>query len=366
MSYEKPPDNNTVSWVAVILLLIFFWPLGLFFLFQKLTSTSAQRGRSSHPYDIRRQAAADEEHGRVRERRAAANRAAQHKKVSAGKGLIVAGVIMTCAIAPNLLIVLTNAVAGGNFRHALLPIFSNLGVFGAGLVLACAGIVRSRKAKRFRKYLACIGRRDRISVARLAAAMPVTSGRALYDLQEMLDKGYIAHGYLDYADKTLVLTDEGLPDDFPAGRQPEPPGMERENAVLREIREVNDSILNPELSLKIDRVGDITGRILAYLRKNPEKEKHLRSFLSYYLPTTLKILRAYAQMEAQGIGGENITAAKARIEGIMDKVVEGFEKQLDRLFQDEALDVASDVAVLEQMLGRDGLSSNGGGFQIGV
>ncbi len=86
--------------------------------------------------------------------------------------------------------------------------------------------------------------------------------------------------------------------------------------------------------------------------------------MNYYLPTTLKILRAYAQMEAQGIEGENITSAKGRIEGMMDKVADGFEKQLDMLFRDEAMDVASDVAVLEQMLGKDGLSA-GDGLQIG-
>lgn len=89
----------------------------------------------------------------------------------------------------------------------------------------------------------------------------------------------------------------------------------------------------------------------------------MRSFLSYYLPTTLKILRAYARMEEQGVEGENIRSAKARIEGMMDKVVEGFEKQLDKLFQDDAMDIATDVQVLERMLEKDGLS--GGGMTLG-
>ena len=83
-------------------------------------------------------------------------------------------------------------------------------------------------------------------------------------------------------------------------------------------------------------------------------------------PTTLKILKAYAQMEAQGIEGENISAAKERIEGMMDKVVEGFEKQLDKLFQDDAMDITTDVEVLERMLDKDGLSGKGDGFQLGV
>lgn len=64
-------------------------------------------------------------------------------------------------------------------------------------------------------------------------------------------------------------------------------------------------------------------------------------------------------MEAQGIEGENIKAAKSRIEGMMDKVVDGFEKQLDRLFQDDAMDIATDVEVLERMLDKDGLGGQG-------
>ena len=82
--------------------------------------------------------------------------------------------------------------------------------------------------------------------------------------------------------------------------------------------------------------------------------------MSYYLPTTLKILRAYGQLESQQVSGENITAAMERIEGMMDKVVEGFEKQLDQLFQGDAMDIATDVEVLERMLAKDGLSSSQG------
>ena len=78
--------------------------------------------------------------------------------------------------------------------------------------------------------------------------------------------------------------------------------------------------------------------------------------MSYYLPTPLKILRAYGQLESQQIAGENITAAMTRIEGMMDKVVEGFEKQLDQLFQGDTMDITADVDVLEQMLARDGLT----------
>ena len=166
----------------------------------------------------------------------------------------------------------------------------------------------------------------------------------------------------------LVLSGDGLNDSVgrPVREEkqaPAAPSKGEENAILTEIKAVNDAIANEKLSAQIDHIGVITAKILEYQKSRPEKAPQLHSFLSYYLPTTLKILRAYGQLEAQEISGANITAAMERIEGMMDKVVEGFEKQLDKLFQDDAMDIATDVQVLERMLEKDGLS--GGGMTLG-
>ena len=110
-------------------------------------------------------------------------------------------------------------------------------------------------------------------------------------------QGVIPMGYLDMGAGRLVLTAEGIQDPPPEPeKEAQPPkGMEREEAVLTEIREVNDAIADAVMSAKIDHIGEITSKIFVYLREKPDKEGQLRSFLSYYLPTTLKILRAYAQ-----------------------------------------------------------------------
>lgn len=122
--------------------------------------------------------------------------------------------------------------------------------------------------------------------------------------------------------------------------------MDEENAVLAEIRAVNDSIEDAALSAQIAPASGLITcpRIFEYQKSHPERSAQLHAFLSYYLPTTLKILRAYAQLESQGVEGENIAAAMSRIEGMMGKVVEGFEKQLDQLFQGDAMDITTDVA----------------------
>ena len=184
--------------------------------------------------------------------------------------------------------------------------------------------------------------------------------------QEMLDRGVLPVGYLDLMNDRLVLSDEGVeePAPKPEPEKPEekPADLSREDAILAEIRQLNDDIAQEQISAQIDEIEEITRKIFRQLKAEPEKEPQLRSFLNYYLPTTLKILKAYARMEDQGVDGENIRTAKARIEGMMDKVVDGFEKQLDRLFEVDTMDITADVEVLERMLEKDGLS---GGMDFG-
>ena len=317
---NRPDSGDLLSWIITIVLLVSpVWPIGLILLLRKLTGGSRRRA-SRHPYDIQRE------------------------------GGPVPG---------------TQGMPGAQRQTS--PV---IGFFGGGLAMIWAGTQRTKKAKRFRKYLALIGRRESISITTLAQAMPVSVHKACDDLQDMLDSGILETGYLDMSTGRLILSDEGLQEEAPPAPEPDEPepeedvlDMNDDDAVLGEIRRLNDDIDDPVMSQKIDRIGEITGKIFAYQKQSPNRAGQLRSFLSYYLPTTLKILRAYARMEEQGVEGENIRSAKARIEGMMDKVVEGFEKQLDKLFQDDAMDIATDVQVLERMLEKDGLS--GGGMTLG-
>ena len=104
------------------------------------------------------------------------------------------------------------------------------------------------------------------------------------------------------------------------------------------------------------RLEAVSARIFALAEADPGKEDQLRKFTSYYLPTALKLLHTYAQLDGQGVDGENITKTKQSIERSLDLLVTAFENQLDKLFQSDALDVSADIAALEGMLNLDGLS----------
>ena len=82
----------------------------------------------------------------------------------------------------------------------------------------------------------------------------------------------------------------------------------------------------------------------------------IRTFLNYYLPTTLKLLESYSRIERVGVAGENMKKSKENIERIMDLLTVGFEQQVDQLFRNESIDISADITVLEKMMAKDGLN----------
>lgn len=137
---------------------------------------------------------------------------------------------------------------------------------------------------------------------------------------------------------------------------------ERERAIS-EMRRLNDSIKDQKVSAQIDHLEEVTGKIIDQVVVQPKKQPQIRRFLDYYLPTTLKLLNAYDRMAAAGVDGENISVTKEKIEDMMDTIVKAFDKQLDALFGEEALDVSTDITVMENLLAREGLAGEQMGGQ---
>jgi len=135
---------------------------------------------------------------------------------------------------------------------------------------------------------------------------------------------------------------------------------ERDRAVS-EMRRLNDNIPGEKVSAQIDHLEEVTKKIIDQVAAKPEKLPQIRRFMDYYLPTTLKILNAYDRMGSAGISGENIDTTKEKVEKMMDTLVAGYDKQLDSLFGEEALDISTDITVMENLLAREGL----GGMTMG-
>ena len=126
--------------------------------------------------------------------------------------------------------------------------------------------------------------------------------------------------------------------------------------ALAEMKRLDDNIADPGISADIVRLEQVSQKIFDEVKRDPGKLPQIRKFMDYYLPTTLKLLNAYDRMSGAGVSGENIDTTLAKVEGMMRTIVAAFEKQLDSLYGAEALDISTDITVLENMMAREGLT----------
>lgn len=143
-------------------------------------------------------------------------------------------------------------------------------------------------------------------------------------------------------------------------------GVEEADDLLREgffhlgyLTDLDKTIGNEKLSGTIRELLNITKQIFDYVKKQPEKAKQIRQFIRYYLPTTVKLLRNYEELNNQPVRGDNIKESMQKIEGIMDGILLTFRQHLDDLYRDKSIDISAEIAVMENMLNqKDTLFAN--------
>ena len=241
-------------------------------------------------------------------------------------------------------------------------LFSNLFMVVGGGGALVLGLFLRRVSRLERQLDKVVGDRDNIPLDELfaAAGIPEKEGRKV--LESAIDHGYFgADAYIDNRTGFLVVRGDAPIPAPPAQESapqpnPDPAGESQYQRLLRQLHEAGAALADPVLRDKAARLETVSARIFALAEADPGKEDQLRKFVNYYLPTALKLLHTYAQLDGQGVDGENITKTKQSIERSLDLLVTAFENQLDKLFQSDALDVSADIAALEGMLNLDGLS----------
>ena len=136
------------------------------------------------------------------------------------------------------------------------------------------------------------------------------------------------------------------------------PIVEEGNKALSEMGRLYMSIQDTEVRGKINEIMRITDKIVQDAIQDPSDIPQIKKFMNYYLPTTIKLLNAYDRMSAVGVEGENIDKSMKNINDMLDAAIVAYKKRLDSLFANQALDIETDIDVMNQMLAREGLSEN--------
>ena len=265
---------------------------------------------------------------------------------------------------------------------------------GLGFYFGIGGTRKLIRMDRFSTYVKTIGSKEYCNLSELAHKVGKSGKVVIKDLEYMIRKGWFTQGHLDSKKTCLMVTDqmyseycrleqqravqleekkiqekreqkegESFKESENIQRKDLPSEVQKIVALgdeyVRKIHACNDVIPGEEISEKISRIEILVDRIFDRVESYPKSVSEISKLMDYYLPTTVKLLEAYAQMDAQPVGGENIQTAKKEIEDTLDTLNTAFEKLLESLFQETAWDISSDISVLNTLLAQEGLKEDG-------
>ncbi len=300
-------------------------------------------------------------------------------------GYLSAGVLLVIGIAAG--------ISGLFLEEAGLVILGAALVCGipaaAFGILAGFGTKMLGRVKRFRAYIRTLGGREFCNLEELEREVKKSRRFVVKDLEYLIEKGWFKQGHLDEQRTCLMISNQSYHQytDLMKRTKEQEEQRKREEAEAQrkrktsgsrnpqltpEVREVirsgeeyiqkihacNEAIPGEEISAKISRMEMLVDKIFDRVEQEPESVEDLHRLMTYYLPTTVKLLEAYEDLDAQPIQGANILSSKQEIEKTLDTLNTAFEKLLDSLFEEKAWDVSSDISVLNTMLAQEGLTKD--------
>lgn len=130
-------------------------------------------------------------------------------------------------------------------------------------------------------------------------------------------------------------------------------------AYIRKIRAANDAIPGEDMSAKLDELENITMSIYKASVENEEFARKTKKFMSYYLPTTEKLVEKYAELDAKSVQTDNTRHIKEKIEESLETIIKAFYELYDSLYDYDAIDITSEIDAFKNALANDGLIDNG-------
>ncbi len=236
--------------------------------------------------------------------------------------------------------------------------------------------------KRYRNYIAQLRGRTYCNIKELADKNGKSFRFVAKDLKKMIEKGWFRQGHLDHDNTCLIVSHDTYQEyqniqkqrieqiqleterqnrskTSEGSRNPEVEKVISEGKeYIRKIRECNQNISEEEITSKISHMEMLIQKIFDRVKEDPDALDDIQKLMEYYLPTTVKLLEAYQQLDSQPVQGENIRSSKTEIEQTLDTLNLAFERLLDSLFEEVAWDVSSDISVLHTMLAQEGLTGN--------
>ncbi len=272
----------------------------------------------------------------------------------------------------------------GTIALYLLPLFF------ISLILFYQGSRFRARLRRFRRYIGIFQNQGYYTLKELSEHLNKNKKTITKDLRKMISIGMFPEGHIDKQETCIILNREcylkylelqknelrqkvsvqeesnnsqsndhqnsSASSTTDTVDEETRAAIENGRSYIRQIKEVNDAIPGEEISKKLFYLEAILNKIFNYVEQHPDQLPQIQKFMSYYLPTTLKLVNAYKEFDKESVQGENITSAKNEIDLTLDTINQAFEKLYDSFFLNAAMDISTDISVLETLLAQEGLT----------
>ena len=263
-----------------------------------------------------------------------------------------------------------------NTAYNVLGIVSSvlgLATAGFGWMTACgaARMKAGRQMGQFADYADSVDYHKGLPVSMLADLTHQKKAKALKKLRRYINKGWLA-AWLDEKTEKLYLTVEDYraaqetaaapqaqpqPEPAPEQREETPLNLETARRFVQVLEKEQQLMQDPQAREELEQMQETAAAICDWLEAHPESLPKARRFAEYYIPTTLKLLHTYN--DVQGQQGENAETIRRDIAGILHTLNQAYSNLYDNLLSDVAMDVSSEIAALQGMLANDGLTGEG-------
>ncbi len=286
--------------------------------------------------------------------------------------IILGGVGLGVFAACTLILAIVSLFFGG-VAFGALGMLAPLAFCG---VLLGVGISRKRFASRIQKIYAPLLGKNVCTLEEISAAAGLPEEQVKKDVKRGIARKLLPDVRMDVQETCLMRGDDAwqlyqaseearrareLDEAERKRRLGDPATAELEAfreegaATLRKIREANDAIPGEEISAKLSQLETTTGKIFGYVEKHPAKLPDTRRFMNYYLPTTLKLVEKYRHFDEMEVQLANVQRTKGEIESSLDTINDAFRNLLESLYQEDTMDVSTDIEVLQAVLEQEGL-----------
>ena len=253
--------------------------------------------------------------------------------------------------------------------------------FIINMIILLSGSIKSKRIKRFKKYVRCLDNKAYCKIDKLSESVNKDNKFVVKDLKKMMELDMFKKGHIDEEETYFILSDKIYNDyvmmqESYKKRKEEEDKKKKEQSIekdnteeskydntikrgeeyISQIQEANNYIKDENMSLKLTKLEEILREIFKNIKKNPENISYVRKTIEHYLPMTIKLINSYIELSNKSIQGENIKNAKKEIEESIDLINKAFEALLNDLFEEVAMDISTDISALKTLFTQDGLT----------